>query len=123
VITYEGLREVIQRTFPDGDIRAPDLSFVSRERLPSVPRSFARAIPELVIEVRSSTQSERSVRNQLASLLAKGCTVGVYVDPGQRRVEVHRPGAEPSVLAEGAAFEVPDLLPGFGFPIGELWPE
>jgi Uma2 family endonuclease len=109
--------------FPDGDKRAPDVSFVSRERLPSVPRSFARVIPELVIEVRSSTQSERSVRNQLASLLAKGCSAGAYVDPGLRRVEIHRPGAEPVVLSEGAVFEVPELLPGFGFPIGELWPE
>jgi Uma2 family endonuclease len=109
--------------FPDGDKRAPDVSFVSRQRLPSVPRSFARAIPELVIEVRSSTQSIRSVRNQLASLLAKGCSVGVYVDPGEHRVEIHRPGAEPAVLGEDGVFEVPELLPGFGFPIGELWPE
>ena len=109
--------------FPDGDKRAPDVTFVSRERLPSVPRSFARAIPELVIEVRSSTQSERSVRHQLASLLAKGCSVGVYVDPGERRVEIHRPGHEPVVLAPDGIFEFPEVLPGFGFAVAELWPE
>jgi Uma2 family endonuclease len=89
VITYEGLREAIQQTYPDCDVE---------------------------IQV-------RSVRNQLASLLAKGCSVGAHVDPGERRVEIHRPGAEPLVLAEDAALEVPELLPGFGFPIGELWPE
>jgi Uma2 family endonuclease len=109
--------------FPDGDKRAPDVTFVSRERLPSVPRSFARAIPELVFEVRSSTQSERSVRNQLASLLAKGCAVGVYVDPGERRVEIHRSGNQPAVLAQDGVFEVPEILPGFSFPLADLWPE
>jgi Uma2 family endonuclease len=109
--------------FPDGDKRAPDVSFVSRERLPSVPRSFARAIPELVIEVRSSTQTERSVRNQLASLLAKGCSVGVYVDPGERRVEIHRPGTEPAVLGDDGILEISDILPGFAVPVAELWPD
>ena len=32
-------------------------------------------------------------------------------------------GAQPAVLAEDAVFEAPELLPGFGFSIGELWPE
>jgi Uma2 family endonuclease len=109
--------------FDDGDKRAADVAYVSRARMPEVPRRFGRVVPELIVEVRSSKQSERTVRYQVASLLDKGVDVGVYVDPDRHLVEVHRLGAEPVVLHDGDRFEVPELLPGFGFAIEELWPD
>jgi Uma2 family endonuclease len=109
--------------FPDGDKMAPDVTYISRERLPVIPRSFARVIPEIVVEVRSSRQTERATRRKLETLLAKGVDVGVYIDPGQRVVEIHRAGWPPVVLGAGERLEVPDVLPGFGFLVDELWPE
>jgi Uma2 family endonuclease len=109
--------------FADGDLMAPDITYVSRERLPSIPRSFARVVPELVFEIRSSNQSERACRAKVALLLAQGIDVVVYVDPGKRTYEIHRSGTDPVVLGDGEQFEVPDVLPGFGFVVDELWPE
>ncbi len=109
--------------FPDGDKMAPDLTYVSRERLPVIPRSFAHVIPELVVEVRSSRQTERATRRKLETLMAKGVDVGVYIDPGPRVVEIHRPGQAPVSLAPGDRFELPDILPGFSVVVDELWPE
>jgi Uma2 family endonuclease len=109
--------------FPDGDKTAPDLTYVSRERLPVIPRSFAHVIPELVVEVRSSRQMERATRRKLETLMAKGVDVGVYIDPGPRVVEIHRPGQAPVSLAPGDRFELPDILPGFSVVVDELWPE
>ena len=109
--------------YPDGDKLAPDVAYVSRERLPVLPRTFARVIPELVVEIRSGSQTQRATRNKLASLLAKGSSVGLYVDPGTHVVEVHRLGAEPVILGDGDRVEIPDLLPGFGFAVAELWPQ
>ena len=109
--------------FPDGDKMAPDLTYVSRERLPVIPRSFAHVIPELVVEVRSSRQTARATRRKLETLLAKGVDVAVYIDPGGRVVEIHRAGGAPLIVAPGGRFEVPDILPGFGFIVDELWPE
>ena len=40
---------------PNGDLRAPDVSFVSFDRLRSVPGAYARVVPEFVVEVRSSS--------------------------------------------------------------------
>jgi predicted ThiF/HesA family dinucleotide-utilizing enzyme len=40
-----------------------------------------------------------------------------------RIVEIHRAGAEPIVLGDGDRVELPDVLPGFGFAVHELWPE
>jgi Uma2 family endonuclease len=109
--------------FADGDLMAPDVTYVSRKRLPVVPRSFARVIPELVFEIRSSKQSERACRSKLELLLSQGIDVVVFIDPGKRVWEIHRAGADPIVLRDGDRFEVPDVLPGLGFPVDELWPE
>ncbi|MGD0051963.1 MAG: Uma2 family endonuclease [Vulcanimicrobiaceae bacterium] len=109
--------------FEDGDMRAADVTYVSRERLPTLPRGFGRVVPELIAEIRSSRQTIRAVRNQIASLLDKGISVGIYVDPRKHRVEIHRRDAKPVVLGDDDMFEVPDVLPGFSFPVRELWPE
>jgi len=109
--------------FADGDLMAPDVTYVSRTRLPVIPRSFARVIPELVFEIRSSKQSERACRAKLRLLLDQQIDVVVFVDPGKRTLEIHRTGSEPIVLRDGDRFEVPDILPGFGCAVDELWPE
>ena len=109
--------------FPDGDKMAPDVTYVSRERLPVIPRSFAHVVPEIVVEVRSSRQTERATRRKLETLLAKGVDIGVYIDPGQRVVEIHRAGAVPLSVRSGERVEFPDVLPGFSFVVDELWPE
>jgi Uma2 family endonuclease len=109
--------------FPDGDLIAPDVAYVSRERLPAVPAAFARVIPELVFEIRSAQQRESACRAKVALLIGKGIDVVVYVDPSRRLVEIHRPGSAPVVLGDGDRFTVPDVLPGFGFAVAELWPQ
>ncbi len=109
--------------FPDGDLVAPDVAYVSRERLPVVPPTFARVIPELVFEIRSAQQRESACRAKVAFLIGKGIDVVVYVDPSRRSMEIHRPGRAPVVLGDGDRFTVPDVLPGFGFAVHELWPQ
>ncbi|GAC1450494.1 MAG: Uma2 family endonuclease [Vulcanimicrobiaceae bacterium] len=109
--------------YDDGDMMAPDVSFISRERLPSVPRSFARAVPELVVEVQSSTQRPSAVRAKLALLLEKGSTLGLLIDPGTRSVEVHRPGSSPIELRDGDAIDFAEVLPGLHVAVSDLWPE
>jgi Uma2 family endonuclease len=109
--------------FADGDLMAPDVTYVSRVRMPKVPRSFARVVPELVFEIRSSKQSERACRAKLDLLLSQRIDIVVYVDPGQRVVEIHRAGVAPQNVPPGGRVEFPDILPGFGFAVDELWPE
>ena len=109
--------------FPDGDKMAPDLTYVSRERLPVIPRSFAHVVPELVVEVRSSRQTARATRRKLETLLAKGVDVGIYIDPEARIVEIHRTGVPPVIVARGERLELPDILPGFSVLVDELWPK
>jgi len=107
----------------DGDLMAPDVSFVSRERLPSVPRSFAQVIPEIVVEVQSSTQRSAAVRAKLALLLEKGSTIGLLVDPGLQTVEVFTVGRLPQILRNGDTIEFGKILPDFSISVSDLWPQ
>jgi Uma2 family endonuclease len=108
--------------YDDGDLMAPDVSYISRERLPHVPRSFAKAVPELVIEVQSSTQRASATRAKLQLLLQKGSTVAIYIDPGSHHVEIFRDGAAPEVYTDGQSFELADILPGLRISVASLWP-
>ncbi|HEV2738080.1 MAG TPA: Uma2 family endonuclease [Candidatus Elarobacter sp.] len=110
-------------SYADGDLVAANVTYVSRGRMPVVPRSFARVVPELVFEIRSTSQSERACRAKLQLFLGQGVDVVVFIDPGKREWEVHRANTEPAVLRDTDRFEVPDILPGFSALVDELWPE
>jgi Uma2 family endonuclease len=110
-------------SYADGDLIAADVTYVSRSRMPVIPRSFAHVIPELVFEIWSGNRSERACRSKVQLFLGQGVDVVVFIDPDKREWEIHRAGAETVVLRDGDRFEVPDVLPGFGFSVDELWPE
>ena len=107
---------------PNGDVRAPDVSFVSYERLRSVPSAYARATPEFVVEVRSSSDRRSEVFAKLRAFLALGALVGVYVDPRACEVAIVRAGWDDEVLRDGDEIRVPELFEGWKLPVAELWP-
>lgn len=108
--------------YDDGDLMAPDVAFISAERMPSLPKVYALAIPELVIEIQSSSDREAAVRAKLALLLEKGSTAAIYIDPRKRRFEIHRTGRDPEIFIDSDTVTIEDVLPGFSFPLAELWP-
>ncbi len=110
-------------SYADGDLIAADVTYVSRGRMPVIPRSFARVVPELVFETRSVNQSKRASRAKVELMLDHGIDVVVFIDPGQRVWEVYRGCIEPVVLRDHDRFELPDILPGFSVVVAELWPE
>lgn len=106
---------------PDSDTRAPGVSFVQAERLRRSPRSFAELAPDLMVEVKSPTDSLKKLRAKIDQFLAQGTRVGILVHPGQRWVEVRRSDIKPVALKDGDVLTVPDLLPGWEVQISELW--
>jgi Uma2 family endonuclease len=106
---------------PNSDTRAPDVSFVRAERLRRSPRSFAELAPDLMVEVKSPTDSVAALRTKIDEFLAVGTSVGILINPEQRWVEVRRLEQDAIVLHDGDILTVPDLLPGWEVKIAELW--
>jgi len=108
-------------TLPNSDTRAPDVSFVQAERLRKSPRSFAELTPDLMVEVKSPTDSLKSLRAKIDQFLSLGTRIGILINPEQRWVEVRRSGQEPLSLHDGDVLTVPDLLPGWEVKVDDLW--
>ena len=66
--------EVPFRAVPQFDLRAADVAFVSRARWESIdPEDNLRGAPELVIEVKSPSNTWRELRERASLCLANGC--------------------------------------------------
>jgi Uma2 family endonuclease len=108
-------------TLPNADTRAPDVSFVQAERLRKSPRSFAQLAPDLMVEVKSPTDSLTKLREKIDAFLSLGTRVGILIHPEQRWVEVRRSLQEPIIFQDGDTLTIPDLLPGWEVQITDLW--
>ena len=106
---------------PSSDTRAPDVSFVLAARLRKSPRSFADLAPDLMVEVKSPTDSLKSLRDKIDDFLSQGTRVGILIHPEQHWVEVRRSDTPPITLQDGEVLTVPDLLPGWEVRIEDLW--
>jgi Uma2 family endonuclease len=60
--------------------RAPDVSFVKAERLRRSPRSFAELAPDLMVEVKSPTDSVAKLRDKIQEFLVLGTQVGILIN-------------------------------------------
>ncbi|NEP09728.1 MAG: Uma2 family endonuclease [Symploca sp. SIO2C1] len=106
---------------PNSDVRAPDVSFVLAERMRRTTRSFAELAPDLMVEVKSPTDSLSALRKKIQGFLSQGTKVGILINPEMHRVEIYHPGVEVVVLGDGDVLSIPDLLPGFEVAVADLW--
>lgn len=107
---------------PDGKTLSPDVSFVSAERLKQSPRSYAQLVPDLIAEIKSSTDSLTRQKARIQEFLKHGARVGILIDPDKRNVTVYTPSGESIVLTDDDTLVIPEILPGWEIPISELWP-
>jgi Uma2 family endonuclease len=108
-------------TLPNSDTRSPDVSFVQADRLRRSPRSFAELSPDLIVEVKSPTDSVTSLRAKIDNFIAQGTRVGILIHPEQRWIEIRRADSQPERLEDGEILTVPDLLPGWQVQVSDLW--
>lgn len=105
---------------PNTDLRAPDVSFVSRERLRQTVRAFGELVPDLVVEIKSRTDRIKKLQNKIQMFLDLGARVGILIDPDEQTVTVYRSGSEPTVLNNQQTLTIPELFPGWELPVSEL---
>lgn len=108
-------------TNPD-TVRAPDVAFISRDRLPDPPPvGYAQMAPDLVVEVLSPSDRPGEVLAKVADWLSAGSVLVWVVDPARRRARVYRAdGSEADVTEEGA-LDGEEILPGLSCPLAAIW--
>ncbi|CBN56098.1 MULTISPECIES: Uma2 family endonuclease [Kamptonema] len=107
---------------PNSDLTAPDVAFVSRQRLPRSVRYFAEVVPNLVVEIKSQSDRIPKLQAKLQMYLEQGAEIGILVDPDREWVEVYRPDGSIQSFGNNDILTLPDLLPGWELSISDLWP-
>lgn len=104
-------------------LRAPDLGFVSRERIPESgrPTGFFPGAPDLAAEVVSPSDSYEEVTEKVLAWLRAGARRVWVLNPRTRTIAVHTPGADVRMLGERDTLDGGDVLPGFACPVAELF--
>lgn len=103
------------RPVAEFELRAADVAAVSRARWEAIdPEDNLRGAPELVIEVKSPSNTERHLRELVALCLANGAIECWIVDADRKSVSVVRGGGAAEVYGSGST------IPLAAFGGGEL---
>ena len=104
-------------------VRAPDVAFIRRERIPEsgVPKKFWPGAPDLAVEVLSPGDARKEVDEKVEDWLGAGARAVWVVNPKRRTVSVYRPASEVVRLAEGDVLDGGEVVPGFRCEVSEIF--
>ena len=118
---------------PNGDLLSPDVSFVSRVRIKQLPRTYLSVVPELIVEIKSSSDCIRELEQKIALFLKQGVQVGILIDSDKKTVSVYRSAGmttdasgetvlQKTTLQNDDTLAIPELFPGWETAITNFWP-
>ncbi len=103
-------------------VRAPDVAFVRRERLPDpLDLGYAALAPDLAVEVLSPSDRPGETLAKIGDWLTAGSRLMWVVDPGRREARVYRQDGSETLLTERDVLNGEDVVPGFECPLGALF--
>lgn len=110
------------RSDPD-TVRAPDVSFVTRERADKVgeSRGYFPGAPDLAVEVLSPNDTVSEVEEKVAEWPEWGTRQVWVISPKLRTVTVYRSLADISTLTENEMLDGGAVVPGFSYPVAKLF--
>jgi Uma2 family endonuclease len=100
----------------------PDVSFVRIERVrTTAPADYFTGAPDLAVEIVSPSESAADLDRKVQLMLRSGSMAVWVVYPQQREVTVHRPDRTSHRLTAAESLSLPELLPGWEFPVLRLF--
>lgn len=110
---------------PNGSNRSPDVAWVSRDRWQSLTSeqqdSFPPLCPDFVVELRSKSDSLKSLQDKMQEYLENGLLLGWLIDIQNQTVEVYRPQESHEVLQKPSLLKGELVLPYFSINLDFLW--
>jgi Uma2 family endonuclease len=110
---------------PNGSNRSPDVAWVSRDHWQSLTSeqqdSFPPLCPDFVVELRSKSDSLKSLQDKMEEYLENGLLLGWLIDIQNKTVEVYRPQEPPEVLQKPSVLTDDSILSNFSVNLDFLW--
>ena len=110
---------------PNGAMRSPDASWVSKARLATLTagqkKKFLPLAPDFAAELCSETDSLALLQEKMEEYMACGVRLALLLDPTTRNVHVYRPNTEPQVLETPQTLDCSPELPGLTLDIAAIF--
>ena len=109
--------------FDPDTVRAPDVSFISRERLNAIGETdgYWPAAPDLAVEVISPNDRYADVEAKVLEWLDAGTRMVIVVNPRTRSVRVHRSPSDVVTLTVDHVIDGEDVVPGWSLVVSRIF--
>ena len=112
-------------TLPNKADRSPDASWIPLEKwnnlTPQQRQKFLPLCPDFVIELRSPSDSFKTLQNKMKEYLENGTKLGWLINPKAKQVEIYRQGKEVEILDNPTTLSGEDVLPDFVLDLELIW--
>jgi Uma2 family endonuclease len=121
----EGFDSSAGFTLPNGAMRAPDAAWIKIDRWNALTdaqkASFAPICPDFVLELRSDSDSLKSLQAKMQEYIENGASLGLLIDRQNRTVYCYRADGSVAVLNDPDAVNCEPELPGFTLTMAKIW--
>ncbi|MEC4892793.1 MAG: Uma2 family endonuclease [Oscillatoria sp. PMC 1051.18] len=110
---------------PNGAYRSPDAAWISLAKWnrlsPEQQDKFPPICPDFVIELRSPSDSLKSLQEKMQEYLDNGTLLGWLINRQNREVEIYRFRQAKEVLNSPKTLSGEDILPNFVLNLEAIW--
>ncbi len=114
-------------TLPDSSMRAPDVAWISNERLAAIPSSdlkkFAHVCPDFVIELMSESDELEDLQAKMKKWIDNGTLLGWLIDPKSKQTYIYRSPSdfETAIVSFSDVLSGEDILPGLEVKLSDIF--
>ncbi|AFZ04285.1 Uma2 family endonuclease [Calothrix sp. PCC 6303] len=123
--TGEGFDSSAGFTLPNGAMRAPDASWIKLDRWNALTEkqkaSFAPICPDFVVELRSTSDTLKSLQTKMQEYIENGASLGLLIDRQSQTVYCYRADGSVAVLNQPEQVICDPELPGFALQMAKIW--
>jgi Uma2 family endonuclease len=121
-LVYAGEPSFKLGSTPD-TVRAPDVAFISQERLDRLPpgTGYRPEAPDLAVEIISPSDGYAEVEDKVAGWLDASTRMVLVLNPRSRTAKIYRSLKEMRFLGEGDIIDGEDVVPGWRLPVNALF--
>ncbi|MEM0981220.1 MAG: Uma2 family endonuclease [Cyanobacteria bacterium P01_H01_bin.58] len=109
---------------PNGAFRSPDAAWIELSRwetlTPEEREGFCPLCPDFVIELRSPSDSLKTLREKMNEYIDNGTQLGWLIDPKTKQVEIYGPGTSPQILDSPQTVYNDSVLPNFQLKLNTI---
>ena len=102
-------------------VRAPDVAWIASGRIPEGTQGYPELAPDLVVEVKSPSNSNAEMAAKAQMWLCYGTRLALVLDPDTISATVYIPNSDPVTLGPDDILDLGVILPGFTVEVWRLF--